>query len=240
MARIEGKDLIFWSVPLTIAGVAAVFAWRAFHQPEWVPSKDAPELAYVDACAVGRYRCRKDRVETTTGDRADGGGCGWRELAVCSRACVSERVALVGVDDQTAKTQLCNPPKRPLLLLSKDESFLDKPLSDAGSCEGDGYIPVDDGFVQCILRSGKDPAASGVVLGHAYCKAGTIKTLDRTPVLIKREEAAAVWCKRDPSADLDEPEVGVDAGVSDAEAGIDGGGDAVSDAASDVTSKDGS
>lgn len=239
MARIEGKDLIFWSVPLAIAAVAGVFAWRAFHTPEWVPSKDTPELAFVDPCAVGRYRCHKGRVETTTGEHAPDGGpntCAWREIGICSQACVSERVMLAGVDDATAKVQLCNLPKRPLALLSKDESFLDQAIADAGVCEGDGYIPTDDGFVQCILRSGKDPSAAGVVLGRSTCKAGAIKTLDRTPQLIKREEAAAVWCKRDPSADVEEPDAGTDASSDTA---VDASPDAAPDATSDAK-KDGS
>jgi hypothetical protein len=233
MARLEGRDLLFWSVPAAVAAVAAFFAFRAFQRDEWVPPKDAPELAFVDPCAVGRYRCRKNRVETTTGERGDGGplSCAYREIGACSRACVNERVSLAGVDDATAKAQLCNLPKRPLLLLSKTESYLDAPYADAGTCEGDGYVPTPEGFVQCILRSSKDPGLAGVVLGRSFCKVGAVNTLDRTPQLIPREEAAALWCRRDPAADAAEPDAGAptvaDGGAPDAPAGAASIGDAV-------------
>lgn len=230
--RIETKDLIFWSVPLIIACVAAFFAWRAFREPEWAPPHDQPELAMIDPCARGRYRCRASRVEMTTGEHARDGGpmaCEWNQVAPCARECVTERATLAGVDDAVAKAQLCDPPKQPLLLLSSTQSFLDSPIAEAGICEGDGYVPTEDGFIQCIMRTPKDPSAAGVVIARSICRAGTIKTLDRAPRLIKREEAAALWCKRDPIADT-EP---ADAGVS-VDADADASSDADADAKADV------
>jgi hypothetical protein len=221
VARVEAKDLIFWSVPAIIACVAGVFAWRAFREPEWAPPRDQPELALLEPCARGRYRCRAGKVEMTTGDRAPDGGpnaCAWMELATCAKSCVTERATIAGVEDAVAKSQLCDLPKRPLLLLSSTVSFLDSPIAEAGICEGDGYVPTEEGFLQCIMRNAKDPTATGVVIARSICRAGTIKTVDRAPRLISREEAAALWCKRDPIADT-EPE---DAGVStDADADAD-------------------
>lgn len=211
--RVETKDLIFWSVPVAIACVAGVFAWRALRAPDWVPPKDTPELAFIDPCSRGRYRCRAGRVEMTTGDRGDANACRYVEVAPCARSCVTELVTLAGVDDAIARTQLCDLPLQPLLLLSKQESYLDTPVADAGICEGDGYVPSDDGFLQCISRSGKDPAATGVVIGRAICRAGVVNNLDRAPRLIKREEAAAVWCKRDPIADTPADDANTDAGA---------------------------
>ncbi len=226
MARIEGKDLIFWSVPAVIACVAAVFAWRAFREPDWVPPRNQPELALLDPCARGRYRCHGGKVEMSTGDRAMDAGlnaCAWMEIAPCARGCVTEQATLAGVDDALAKTQLCDLPKQPLLLLSSTQSFLDAPVSDAGICEGDGYVPTDEGFIQCIMRSPKDPSAAGVVIAKSICRAGTIKTLDRAPRLIRREEAAALWCKRDPIAETEPADATVNA---DADASADAESDA--------------
>jgi len=214
VARIEGKDLIFWSVPAVIACVAGVFAWRAFREPDWVPPRDQPELALLEPCARGRYRCRAGKVELTTGDRAPDGGpnaCAWMELAACARGCVTDRATLAGIDEATAKAQLCDLPKQPLLLLSSTQSFLDSPIADAGMCEGDGYVPTEDGFLQCIMRAPKDPTAAGVVIARSICRAGAVNTLDRAPRLIRREEAAALWCKRDPIADTEPADADADA-----------------------------
>lgn len=213
MARIETKDLIFWSVPAAIAIVAGVFAVRAFRTPDWVPPKDGPDPRLIDPCSPGRYRCRAGKVEVTTGDHADGGAqCLYRPHAPCARSCVTEQVTMAGVDEKFAQEQLCDPPKRPLALLSKTESFLDAPIADAGMCEGDGYVPTDEGFLQCIMRSAADRASMGIVIARATCRAGAVKTIDRIPRLIKREEAAAVWCKRDPIAEIDDaPDASADA-----------------------------
>jgi hypothetical protein len=231
MARIEGKDLIFWSVPAIIACAAGVFAWRAFREPDWAPPRDQPELALLDPCARGRYRCHRGKVEMTTGDRAGGdagpNACAWMELAPCAKGCVTERATLAGVDEATAKGQLCDLPKQPLLLLSSTQSFLDSPVAEAGICEGDGYVPTDDGFIQCIMRAPNDPTAAGVVIAKSICRAGAIKTVDRAPRLIKREEAAALWCKRDPIADTEPLDASVDA---EADASADADADAKADA----------
>ena len=216
MARLDGKDLVVWSVPAALALGALFFAWRAFWpQDVGAPSQPA-EFAFVEACAPGRHRCRAKSVEVTTGERGDAGACTWRSVGSCVTACVSEQVALAGVDDATAKAQLCDPPRRPLLLLSKTESYLDAPLADAGVCEGDGYIPTSDGFLQCILRSSADRGASGIIFGRAFCRAGTVQTLDRAPRLVRREEAAAIWCRRDPLADVDEPVAPPETSLTDA------------------------
>lgn len=207
--RLPGKDLIFWSVPAAIACVAGFYAYRAFREPPG-SSPASPDPRLVDPCAPGRYRCRAAKVQTTTGEHADGGqACAYREVATCARGCVSDAVTLV-VDEGTAKTQLCDLPKRPLSLLSSFESLLEAPLVDAGICEGDGYVPSDEGFIQCISRSGKDPSSAGVVIARARCRFGVVPTLERAPLLIKREEAAAVWCKRDPSADVEPADAAAD------------------------------
>lgn len=208
--RLEPKDYVFWSVPLLIAAAGAFFAWQAYRTPPWQPPRDTPEVVFAEPCARGRFRCRERRVEMTTGDHAPDGSpvsCAWTEIAPCARECVSERVTLTGVDEATARTQLCDLPKQPLLLLSVQESFLNNPVADAGICEGDGYVPTENGFIQCIAKS-RDPGAAGIVIARAICRAGAIRTIDRAPFLIKREEAAAVWCKRDPIADT-EPDAGV-------------------------------
>jgi hypothetical protein len=212
--RLETKDVVFWSIPAAIAVAASVYAWRALRAPAWAPP---PELVLADPCSRGRYRCRADRVEMTTGDHAPDGGpmsCAWMEIGPCARTCVTEHVTLAGVDEATARKQLCDPPKQPLLLLSKQESFLDQPLGDAAVCEGDGYIPSDTGFIQCIARGLKDRSAPGVVIASATCRAGVVRTIDRGPRLITREEAASVWCARDPIAEI-EPDAGSDAADSD-------------------------
>lgn len=201
--RLEPYSLIFWSIPAAIVCVAGVFAWRAYRTPSWAPPSDSPALRLLDPCAQGRYRCRAGKVQATTGEPAHTGpGCVYKDVAACARGCVTEAVTL-SVEESVARRQLCDPPKRPLALLSSLESLLDAPLSDAGMCEGDGYVPSSEGFVQCIRRSGIDPAAAGVVIARATCRAGAVPTLDYTPRLIKREEAAAVWCNRDPIAEID-------------------------------------
>ncbi len=210
--RIETKDLIFWSIPLAITCAAGFFAYRALHPPDWVPPKGGLDPRLAEPCAVGRYRCHGGKVQTTTGEHTDGGPtCVYRDVAPCARGCVSEPVTLI-VDESTAKTQLCDPPKRPLALLASFESLLDAPLLDAGMCEGDGYVPSSEGFIQCISRSAKDPLSAGVVIARATCRFGVVSTIDHTPRLIKREEAAAVWCKRDASAEVDLIETTADAG----------------------------
>ena len=209
--RFETKDLVVWSVPLTIAAVAGVFAWRAYRQPEWAPT---PELRLIEPCAPGHYRCRGGHVETTTGAPGDSGplSCEWKETASCTRTCTTEVAMLAGVDAKTAREQLCDPPKRPLALLARTDSFLDAPVADAGSCEGDGYIPIQDGFLQCVSKAA-DRLAPGVVIAHSHCLIGAIKTLELRPQLITREAAAALWCRRDPIAEI---EPAVDAMPGDA------------------------
>lgn len=217
MARFEVRDAIVWSIPAAIACVAAVLAVRAFRGADG-PPREPPQLRLIDPCSPGRYRCMTGTLQTTTGERVDGSAtnCAWQRVTACAVKCASERVTIVVPDDRTAREQLCDPPKRPLALLSSIENLLAAPIADAGECEGDGYIRTHDGFVQCVRRSGLDPASTGVVIARATCRAGVVPDLDTTPRLIPREEAASVWCKRDPIADLaDTP----DAGALDGETG---------------------
>lgn len=223
--RFEAKELVFWAVPVAIALVAAVFAWRAYRQEAWAPLRDDAEPRLSEPCAMGQWRCRSRRLETTTGEHGDGGplSCQWKESVPCARVCTTELASLAGVELKLAKEQLCDPPKQPLALLATTESFLDAPIADAGVCEGDGYIPTEEGFLQCITRAGGDRVAPGVVIARSRCVAGAIATLERRPQLIKREEAAALWCKRDPIADVEpEADAGVDA-FSDAMTDVDAG-----------------
>lgn len=224
------KDVVIWSIPLGIAAAAAVFGVTALRDHAW----DEPPTSSVappPTCPERVYRCREREVQVSTGEPAlDGKSCAFKRVGGCERACASQLAALAGVDDQTAKTQLCDAPKHPARLVSAEQNFLTQPVSEAGVCETDGFIPTDDGFLQCVAKSGIDPNATGVVIARTTCRLGAVPTTDRSPRLIKREEAIAVWCKRDPdpNADVDAP----DAGAS-FDARVDAPGDAA-DAATDA------
>ena len=217
MGRVDAKAAIFWSIPIGIGVVAAFLGYRALRERPWEePPKDAQPLVRLSPCAAGQYRCHEGNLEVTTGDERDSGLCEWNAVATCARGCASSRVTLAGVDEATAKLQLCDPPRPLWRLVAEEKSFLDAPVTEAGVCEGDGYIPNEEGFVQCISRSGNDPNAMGVVLGKTTCRFGAVPTADRAPRLIKREEAIAVWCKRDPAGEPDaEIEITMDAAATD-------------------------
>jgi hypothetical protein len=224
------KELVIWTIPLGIAGVAAVLGVRAYREKPW----EAPPIpsALPPQCPDGVYRCRDRELQVSTGDLGpDGKTCGFKRLSNCTRACSTTQAVLAGVDDDTAKKQLCDPPRKIGTLVSEERSFLSAPVADAEVCEGDGYIPTETGFDQCILKSSNDPAASGIVTGRVRCRFGAVATTERAPRLIKREEAIALWCKREPgwSPALD---VEDDGGVSDAttDAASDGASDGASDA----------
>ncbi len=217
VARVDAKTAIFWSIPIGIGVVAAFLGYRAFRERPWQPSTEPPVVVPLSPCGAGQYRCHEGKVEITTGDERDSGLCEWKSVAPCARACASSRVTLAGVDEATAKTQLCDPPRHLWRLVAEEKSFLDAPVTEAGVCEGDGYVPNEEGFVQCISRSGNDPSAMGVVLGKTTCRFGAVPTADRAPRLIKREEAIAVWCKRDPAGEPDaEIEITMDDAATDA------------------------
>ncbi len=232
----SGKDVFFYAIPGAIAVVAGVLAYRAFRDRPWEPPKDSPELVALSPCGAGHYRCRDGKVQVTTGEERDAGldRCVFREVQTCKFVCASDGIVLTGVDDKTAKAQLCDPPNDLSTLISEEKSYLDGLVTEAGVCEGDGYIPTPDSIEQCILKSGKDPNATGVVFGRIKCRRGVVPTADRTPRLVSRAAAVSVWCKRDPAA---VPEAPVDGGANlGADAGDAGDADAgdATDASTDA------
>lgn len=230
----SGKDVVFYAIPGAIAVVAGVLAYRAFRDRPWEPPKDPPELVVLAPCAAGHHKCGAGKLLVTTGEERDAGldRCVYREVAACKVQCASEQIVLTGVDQATAKQQLCDPPADLGALIAEEKSYLDGLVAEAGACEGDGFIPTPDGIEQCILKSGKDPTAAGVVFGRIKCKLGTVATADRRPRLVARSEAVAVWCKRDPNA----TPAALDAGAAGATDAGDAGdaGDAATDAATDA------
>jgi len=237
MAR--GKDAIFWAIPGAVALVAAVLAYRAFRSGPDEPSRDAPQMK-ISLCEAGRYLCRKGEVLATTGEEGPEGGdrCVRRKLSKCARGCVAEEVTLAGMDEESAKRQLCDMPEYVNVYIRDEKNLLGMPAADAESCEGDGFAPTVDGIQQCILRSVVDPNALGVVVSTARCRLGAVQTIDRQPRLVSREQAIALWCRRDAAAAAALDTGGVDIGpLGDP---LDAGdvGDGVSDA-SDASLPDG-
>ena len=219
------KDAIFYAIPASIAVVAGVLAYRAWKERPWEPPKDSPELLALSPCGAGHYRCKDGKVQVTTGDERDSAidRCVFRDLAPCKRACASDGIVLAGVDDGTAKVQLCDAPRNVGTLIGEERSYLEAPVAEAGTCEGDGFIPTPDRIEQCILKSSKDPNAVGVVFGHIKCKLGMVPTADRRPRLVPREAAVAVWCRRDPDAGVDDEVDAADAASDAATDASDGG-----------------
>jgi hypothetical protein len=226
------KELVFWTFPVGIALFAGYLGLRAYHDKPWIePPRTAPMPAQ---CPEGVYRCRDREVQLSTGEIGpDGKMCMFHRVGGCQRACASTHVTLSGVEQETAHRQLCDAPRKLDSLVLEERSFLGAPARDAEVCEGDGYIPTLDGFNQCVLKSGNDPSASGVVTGRVTCRFGAVPTSNHTPMLIKREEAIAVWCKRDPlwSPDADVVDEEEDAAT---DAAIDAAQDAKADAPHDV------
>ena len=222
------KDAAFYAVPVAIAAVAGVFAWRAFRGEPDAPSRE-PETKVL-MCPSGRYRCAKGEILATTGEeKTTGSGCDEWRVSKCVRACVTESIVLEGVDDDTAKTQLCDAPIDVGPLIASEQTIVDLG-DDGGTCVADGWGPSEDGVLECILRSAKDPDALGVVVARVKCRTAVVPTMDKTPRIVGKDEAIAVWCARSEAALAD-------AGVAlDAAAAADAASDA-SDAsdAGDVT-----
>ena len=111
-----------------------------------------------------------------------------------------EGVTLAGISEEAARVQLCDPPAAPESLVTDAKNHLAESTKDAAICEADGFLPSTEGIEQCILRSVVDPSALGVVVTSAKCRLGAVPTVDRSPRLIQRAQAIALWCKRDPTA----------------------------------------
>jgi hypothetical protein len=202
MQQGRGRDQVFWAIPLAIACVAAFFAYRWLRVPSWEPPpKDEATELRLNPCAPGHQRCRGGELFETTGERGDGGqACAWRSLGRCQKACVAEDVTYAGVDLAVAKRQLCDPPADVAPLIAGVTSNLDKKPDEVPSCEADGYAPTDTEIVQCVLRSKNDPNALGVVIASIRCHGKVVPTVDRTPRLITKEQAVALWCEREAGA----------------------------------------
>jgi hypothetical protein len=206
---VRWKDAAFYAVPAAIAVVAGVLAWRAFRGdgPD-APTREPPQSALM--CPSGRVRCAKGELLATTGEeKPNGSGCDERHVAKCARACVSEGVALEGVDDDTARTQLCDAPENVEPMIASQLTIVELG-DDGGTCVADGWGPSDDGVLECILRSAKDPDALGVVVARVKCRTPVVPTIDKTPRIVSREQAVAVWCARSIAA-LSDAGVMVDA-----------------------------
>jgi hypothetical protein len=203
MSRVRLPTVVIWALPIGLFVFALFLGVRAYREHH-APPRDGEESSIVAVCRPGRARCRARVVEISTGEQGDGGptSCVFREAGRCLENCVVPDVELADVDEAIARTQLCDPPAEPSELVAEDRSFLDKPIAEAVSCEGDGYIPTAEGFLQCISRSGSDPMATGIVLADVRCRDGAVPTTDRAPRLIRREQAIALWCLR-PRADPD-------------------------------------
>jgi hypothetical protein len=239
---VRWKDGVFYAVPAAIAVVAGVLAWRAFHgEGPGVPSQEPPPTALM--CPSGRYRCTKNEILATTGEeKTNGSGCDERSVGKCARACVSESVSLDGVDDETGKTQLCDAPINVEPMVAKTLTIVELG-DDGGTCVADGWGPSEDGVLECILRSAKDPDALGVVVARVTCRTQPVPTMDKTPRIVGRDEAIAIWCARSNAALIDAG-VSADAIATPAiptiDAGVDADADAgSSDADADADARDG-
>ncbi|GAC1585233.1 MAG: hypothetical protein NVS3B20_14820 [Polyangiales bacterium] len=190
-------DALFWAVPGSLGVVAIAFAVRAFRASPPDPSGEVE--VQLSPCGAGHYVCQGNRVMVTTGESTHEGGdpCVRKKLEACGHRCVAEGVTLAGVEARIAREQLCDPPERPAAYVTEEKSLLEMPVRSAGTCEGDGFGPTADGIEQCIMRSAKDPNALGVVVATAKCRFGAIPTLDRSPQLILRDQAIALWCRHD-------------------------------------------
>ena len=228
------KDLAFWTVPAAIGAVAIVLGLRALRgdRPEAPSSGDKPEPMSL-ICPTNLYRCSAGTIAATTGEENPGGEtpCLTRDVGRCKDRCVADGIALVGVSDDTAKVQLCDPPSDVSALVSKELTVSDLVEDGGGSCVADGFGPSEDGVLQCILPSAKDPDALGLVVGRITCRTGVVATIDDTPRIVSRAQAIALWCRRDAAAltssnvSLDGGGAGADAGA-DADTGADAGADA--------------
>lgn len=216
LGAVRWKDYAFWTVPAAIAGVAAVLGVRALRSegPE-LPSTEPEPPSMM--CPVGVYRCIAGSIAVTTGEENVGGEtpCLTREVGRCAVACVAETVPLAGVSDEVAKGQLCDAPADVSALVEKELTITDLAGDSGEPCLADGFGPSDDGVLQCILQSAKDPDALGIVVGRITCRSGVVRTFDPTPRIVSREQAIALWCRRD-AAGVSEAGVTLDGGRADA------------------------
>jgi hypothetical protein len=210
------KDLLFWALPAALAAVAGVFAYRAIRPDEPSPPDGPPERVSL-LCPANHYRCVSGTVSVTTGEEDPGGEvpCTVHVVGRCAQKCVAEGVALVGVADDVAKMQLCDPPADVEPLVASELGIAQLIEDGGGSCVADGFGPSAEGVLQCILKSAKDPDSLGIVVGRITCRTGPVATRDDTPRIVSREQAIALWCRRD-SAALSASAVALDAGSTDA------------------------
>ena len=210
----QAKDAVFYAIPVALLAVAAGFAWRAHRDAPPPPREGEVEPPRVSMCPAGRARCAHAEILITTGLERPGAAppCEERSAGRCARACVTESVALEGVAATIAREQLCDAPVDVAPWIEREQTIAELG-EDGGVCTADGWGPSEDGVLECILRSAKDPDALGVVVHRVRCRTGVIDVSDTTPRLLQRDQAIALWCKRE-GAGLG---VGLDAaGSSDA------------------------
>ncbi|MEO7094670.1 MAG: hypothetical protein ABI175_15540 [Polyangiales bacterium] len=225
----RGKDLLFWTIPAAVAVVAAVLGYRAL-RPEGPPGPDDGPPEHVSLiCPPHVHRCVSGTVSVTTGEEEPGGEvpCQVQLVGRCAQKCVAEGIALVGVPDDVARTQLCDAPDDVEPLVASELGIAQLIEDGGGSCLADGFGPSTEGVLQCILESAKDPDALGIVVGRITCRAGTVATRDDTPRIVSRAQAIALWCRRDAATAPDATkEAAVDAAADSAgNTAVDAAGD---------------
>ena len=154
MGRVDAKAAIFWSIPIGIGVVAAFLGYRALRERPWEePPKDAQPLVRLSPCAAGQYRCHEGNLEVTTGDERDSGLCEWNAVATCARGCASSRVTLAGVDEATAKLQLCDPPRPLWRLVAEEKRFLAAPVPVVFASAREGAVQFDPSMLGAAHRN---------------------------------------------------------------------------------------
>lgn len=225
------RDLAFYAIPGAIMVVAGVMAWRYWNDRR-APSSEPEPLQLVTACPPNRYRCQHGEVLVSTGDEATVAGkteCVTRSIARCRAECVVEGVNVDGIDDATAARQLCDRPQNVEPLVASEATATDLG-EDGGVCESDGWGPSDDGVLECILRSVVDPNALGLVVHRVRCATGVVVTGEKLPRLMGREQAIALYCRRD-----DKALANIDAAMLSSETSVDAPSNAPTDAPHDAT-----
>jgi hypothetical protein len=189
---------VYYAIPVGIGAVALYMGLQHYRAPKWDPTLDTM-TSMVRLCAPGRFRCAGRQVTETTGEERPGTGglCVERAAGTCNERCVADGVSLGGIDAVFARSQLCDPPVSVASIVEDERSNLDLPVSKVGVCDADGFAPTDVGIHQCILRSASSPGATGAIVMTARCRSGIVPTTDKQPQLISREQAIAIWCRRD-------------------------------------------